>query len=575
MEVGDKDTCSLWIGLPFVVWRRIAFHYHNQHAPEPSESEARRFDQLLAQTRQMLHVASINRTSRTAFVDYIYRDAAVLVDECGTPSHRFIRNTRMLTRARSLYIKVESQIDRVWSRDVVCGIRRLLPDHMPHLVNIVVESTKLEGPLTLCGPVFREGPKKLSAPRLGVVHVIDLTMDRDEVNRHEYSLALRVAGYVAEFALAGLKQVEAIEDTRRPAQYPLAYPIYTSGDLGLEDETFTSSLEFSDMGLVPQAIRLVVACRARLVSLKFLCCELHHFIGLFRAPDGSNQRYPYLEEMRGALSNNTSSRDNIGRPVFPPDVLPRLLHLHEITTYAWQHQRGVISHLLVDTLTTSVLPRLRSIRTRASQTMTFASESVPRLEYASYYSQSEFPEYMSARVVLDQFRRLLTHRGIRYIRYYDQVPPLQLTSAHLEIKCTALQSLDMGIIIVSFDAIVELLRKLKQVHTLYCTINNGEVVPQERVTELGDRPVSESVSILGMCIADNRPLRLARVAAREPSDEILCRLPNLRQLQIQGDVDRICELFNRQKDEDRFEWSAKVAEQVEILAVDLFARTKQ
>ncbi|KAJ2526554.1 hypothetical protein EV175_007637, partial [Coemansia sp. RSA 1933] len=160
------------------------------------------------------------------------------------------------------------------------------------------------------------------------------------------------------------------------------YPMYTSANLGvdyLNTDMFVTSLVFNDMGLVPQAVELVSACRRQLVSLRFMCCELGRFSQLFRAPDGIvSLGYPYLEKLYGALSNTTN--ETIPEAV-PPNVLPRLLYVHETAIYSWQYQGGVISHLLVNTLLKQRLPKLRAIRARISQDMVLVAENVPELEY--------------------------------------------------------------------------------------------------------------------------------------------------------------------------------------------------
>ncbi|KAJ2089354.1 hypothetical protein IW140_003168 [Coemansia sp. RSA 1813] len=447
---------------------------------------------------------------------------------------------------------------------------------MPYLVNIVIETDALVSEEQYSG-IGVDVVSKLHAPHLGAIHVIDLCKYSNEAHRHQCSVAIAVAGGLVKYMSSELRKVEIVGDTNQPAQYPFAYPVYTSFDLALQRELpqmSVSSLVFSDIGLVPQATRLIIACRRRLVSLKFLCCGLRLFNELFRATDRTPLVYPHLEELHGALSNND---DNTDAPIFPEGVLPRLVYLHEIAKHVWQYNRGVISHLLVDTLLTIVLPRLQLIRTRTSQAMSFALENVPSLTYVSYYMTSEFPERLGSRVVVGQFRRLLMHRGLQYLRFYDQVPPVQLSSAHLQIECIALKYLDMGVIIVSFEAVVFLLRALKQVHTFFCAINDGQLISQTMVAELGDRPVSESLRLLGFYIIGGSvsSSQQYHVATRRPSEEIYCRMPNLHQLQLQGGSSRACEFLNKQKKEHRFEWSGSVAERVEVLDVDLFARTKQ
>ncbi|KAJ2536083.1 hypothetical protein EV175_006841, partial [Coemansia sp. RSA 1933] len=220
-----QDTTLMPQRLPYITWRRIAFHYYNKYASELTESRTRRFEWQQLRGQKMAPAASINRATRTALIRYLYNDVATLVDGNGVPLDGYVQNMEMLRGTHSLHFKVRSLGgEPVHPTTVVAGIRQLLPKNMPYLVNIVIEADvlvinglgdskeliygakKLETqrskvvnvePLVtkeLCdsGETI-DGANKLIAPRLGVIHVIDLHRYTGTSSRATSSAAIAIA----------------------------------------------------------------------------------------------------------------------------------------------------------------------------------------------------------------------------------------------------------------------------------------------------------------------------------------------------------------------------------------------
>ncbi|KAJ2389309.1 hypothetical protein GGI05_003540 [Coemansia sp. RSA 2603] len=265
--------------------------------------------------------------------------------------------------------------------------------------------------------------------------------------------------------------------------------------------------------------------------------------------------YPRLKAIHGALRRRNPSLEVYS---VSSDTFPNLEYLHEAIEHTWQNRLGAIPHLLVNTLLTTTLSRLRTLRLRMSNDMDLRAEQVPSLEYVSYYRYSRFLDDISGTVIARQFSQLLQIKSLQFLRFHDRIPPIQLNT-HLDVECLDLRHLDLGFIILPLYNVVRLFRRLTCLHTAAFAVYN-QWQPNDFTID-DDEAISNSVERLIMYIIEPTHTSPTDIV---PSVEIMTRLPKLHKLYLQPGVESASAVFNRMKEIERFSWSAEVAERVEI-----------
>ncbi|KAJ2321088.1 hypothetical protein IWW51_004495 [Coemansia sp. RSA 2702] len=162
--------------------------------------------------------------------------------------------------------------------------------------------------------------------------------------------------------------------------------------------------------------------------------------------------------------------------------------------------------------------------------MSLKMENLPMLRYVYYYTVSELPELLDGYVVVQQLQRLLQMPTLRHLQLHDQLPTVNVL-AKLQVNCLDLQCLDIGMIVLSF----------------------------------GNIALSESVQLLRMYVVG----RMRHSPVLLPTEEIVSRLPRLAKIQLQDGIAAMQDFVRRMKAEQRFAWSAAVADRVSIAKVDM------
>ncbi|KAJ2296564.1 hypothetical protein IWW55_005057 [Coemansia sp. RSA 2706] len=209
------------------------------------------------------------------------------------------------------------------------------------------------------------------------------------------------------------------------------------------------------------------------------------------------------------------------------------------------------------------LPRLWMLRLRTSPHMSLKMENLPMLRYVYYYTVSELPELLDGYVVVQQLQRLLQMPTLRHLQLHDQLPTVNVL-AKLQVNCLDLQCLDIGMIVLSFGNIVHLLQALGRLHTFVFAIRNIWT-PAPGIDLVRVQALSESVQLLRMYVVG----RMRHSPVLLPTEEIVSRLPRLAKIQLQDGIAAMQDFVRRMKAEQRFAWSAAVADRVSIAKVDM------
>ncbi|KAJ2908808.1 hypothetical protein GGI21_002512 [Coemansia aciculifera] len=374
--------------------------------------------------------------------------------------------------------------------------------------------------------------------------------------------------------LSGVPLNQLVLSNNRPnlASHTVMVPLWVDVPLTFEPHSRGAAitvLQFSDVDTIEGGAELIRAVRATLQHLVFMRCGYNQLETLLYLPTGEPLQYSNLRAIHGALTRDEDSR----RFSVPEGAFPRLEYLHEVVECAWQYRMGVASHLLFNKLSEIVLPRLRAICLRTSRRMSLNYAHLPVLEHVTYYTRSEIPERLEGVEVCEQLVNLLRHPRLRFLRYYDQLPAVCLLSS-LDIRCSGLAYLDIGLVTISFDNVEHILSALPRLCSFVFAISDRWSMIQPNRGEEILLPLSVSVQFLGMYV-------VAAAAAGElqhddstltPSQMVMSRLPLLRKLCLQDGVDDARKFLGCMKQEQRFAWSQEVFDNVEIAAMDLFGR---
>ncbi|KAJ1869784.1 hypothetical protein LPJ55_005131 [Coemansia sp. RSA 990] len=182
-------------------------------------------------------------------------------------------------------------------------------------------------------------------------------------------------------------------------------------------------------------------------------------------------------------------------------------------------------------------------------------EQLKALLYVRYYTLSELPESLDGRIVVEQFQRLLQVPTLHHLRFYDQLPTVSVLNG-LQVDCTELTYLDIGMIVLSFRNIVHMLDRLYRLHTFMFALRNTWTSPQSQ--QLHSDALSRSVEKLKIYIIGAMP----KSNMLSPVEEIVSRLPLLAEMVVQEGKHALQTFLNRMKDEQKYPWSSAVADRV-------------
>ncbi|KAJ2887247.1 hypothetical protein H4R27_000044 [Coemansia aciculifera] len=412
-------------------------------------------------------------------------------------------------------------------------------------------------------------PSVVRMPRLADIHAVDQYMNRRSA-RTLNPAAFAIACGLATMSGVSLTNLMPNNNWGNIESHDVVAPLWVNMPLSLRSYShggIVTVLRFSDIDVVEGGVELIRAVRATLLRLMFMRCSYDQLETLLYLANGEPVRYLNLHTIRGALSRDGESRQFD----VPEGAFPKLVYLYESVGYAWQHSRGVVSHLLFNKLTEIVLPRLRAIRLRTSRHMSLNRAHLPALEYVTYYTYSQVPESLSGEQVSNQLCCLLRLPNLLYLRYYDQVPAVCLLSS-VDVQCYNLRYLDVGLITISYDNVECILAALPRLCSFILAISDRWSAIQPMQDQLQLVPLSVSVQLLGIYVADTDPVLQFDISAETPLQMIMSRLPMLRKLYLQDDVDGARRFLDSMKHERRFAWSQDVADQVEVSQMDFFGR---
>ncbi|KAJ2448258.1 hypothetical protein GGF42_005171 [Coemansia sp. RSA 2424] len=406
-------------------------------------------------------------------------------------------------------------------------------------------------------------------PKLVDIHVVGQFMSERSA-RLQNTAALALARGLATMSGVTLRGLTLNKNRPNFVSHTVVVPLWVNASptRGLHSRGMAVTvLRFSDVDAVEGGAELVRAVRDTLLHLTFMRCSYNQLATLLYSVDGEPLQYPNLCAIHGVLSRGGESR------VFnvPKGAFPKLEYLHEAVGYAWQSRMGVVSHLLFNKLSEIELPRLRAIRLRTSRLMTLNHAHLPALEHVSYYTRSELPERLEGPEVCSQLIDLLRHPTLTYLQYYDQLPAVGLLS-RLDVKCCNLRYLDVGLITISYENVECILAALSHLCSLTLSISDRWSAIQRKDSRIQLTPLSASVQLLGMYVAAGDPDLQHDSSAVTPSRMIMSRLPMLRKLCLQDSVDSARRFLNLMKQEQRFAWSQNVADNVNVVCMDLFGR---
>ncbi|KAJ1809919.1 hypothetical protein LPJ75_004297, partial [Coemansia sp. RSA 2598] len=327
-------------------------------------------------------------------------------------------------------------------------------------------------------------------------------------------------------------------------------------------------LLFSDINLIVEAPELIKRCSRTLTRLSFMLCDYEVFKQLFYdytddpilKQKGAPVVYTNLSSIHGALNRRNSSSKEY---TVPSSTFPRLEFFHEVVEYSWQGMMGIVPHLLANVLLTSDLPRLKVIRVRTAQNMALDIRKLPSLEYVSYYQHARDMRNISGMKIAAQFYRLLTIPRLQFLRFHDQMPPIRIDNIP-PIGCLYLRYMDLGMMILSLRSVAYLLGTLAYLHTAAFAVNNYWM---PNVVLEDDQRLSDSLERLNLYVIGNDTSTGDEYST---SEEIILRLPNLYELNLQSGIHKTREFFERTK--NRFPWSERVAERIIVQPRVMFGK---
>ncbi|KAJ1739368.1 hypothetical protein LPJ68_004745 [Coemansia sp. RSA 1086] len=508
----------------YLIWQRIALEVYKKYCVGTGKSSIYRTDERLRRQRDLLRISGINRLSRAVFSRFIIKEMAILLDANRSFFKNVIQNQELLSRARCIWIKIEHWPE-IQADEAIDMLIECLPQQLSWTESIIVETDLA---IDQFRPVGKPINYQLDIPLLNAIHVIC------PASSHlAYIVAQAIARFANKSSCDLLFAPNAIYATRADT---FVSPVWVDRQLEQNVNLPISSLMFTDMELVPNAATLVRKCHNSLVELKFLHCGVEQLKALLYY-DNKPVQYSWLRFLHGAL-NRVEHQDI----KVPPNTFPRLEYVHEMVIHRWQYQAGVVSHLLINTLMTIKLPRLRMLRLRTSRNMTLALHNLPALRYVRYYTLSELPESLDGRIVVEQFQRLLQVPTLHHLRFYDQLPTVSVLNG-LQVDCTELTYLDIGMIVLSFRNIVHMLDRLYRLHTFMFALRNTWTSPQSQ--QLHSDALSRSVEKLKIYIIGAMP----KSNMLSPVEEIVSRLPLLAEMVVQEGKHALQTFLNRMKDE--------------------------
>ncbi|KAJ2451635.1 hypothetical protein EV183_003466 [Coemansia sp. RSA 2336] len=520
-----------------LVWNRIALEVYKKYCVGTGKSSIYRTDERLRRQRDLLWLAGINRLPRAVFSGLIIKEMAILLDADRRFFTNILENQKLLSRAKCIWIKLEHW-PGIQADEVVDMLIECLPSQLSWTESIIVEADFAADQFT---PVGRSISSQLDIPLLSAIHVIC------PASSHvAYTIAQTIAQLANKPSCDLLFAPNAIHDTHADT---FVAPMWIGRQLERNDNLPISSLMFTDMELVPNAAALVRKCHNSLVELKFLHCKFEQLETLLYL-DNKPVQYPWLRFIHGALSQTQQQDIRV-----PPNAFPRLEYVHEMVIHRWQYQAGVVSHLLINTLMGIRLPQLRMLRLRTSRNMTLPLHNLPALRYVRYYTLPELPESLDGRIVVEQFQRLLQVPTLHHLRFYDQLPTVSVLN-DLQVGCTELTYLDIGMIVLSFRNIVHMLDCLYRLHTFMFALRNTWTSSQSQ--QLYTDMLSRSVERLKIYAVGTVP----KATVLSPIEEIVSRLPRLAEVAVQEGKHALQAFMNRLKDEQKYSWSSAVADRI-------------
>ncbi|KAJ2707835.1 hypothetical protein FB645_000397 [Coemansia sp. IMI 203386] len=564
---------SVFYKLPFTVHIDIVRTIYQRHYMEYDEHDVYYVDKLIHQQKDLLRISHVNSLFREISKRYLFKELLLDVDSNGEIQSFPKLDLYGAEWTRQLYIKIRSTTAvnprHIWKN--ICGSINV---NLVSLETIVVDATL---PVS---PEYTYTDEKScsvaqSLDKLLSVHVTGRFLESGE-DKVTNNAAMFVAKEIVSSLPRGhlLRRLELDEALMSDISYKVMLPFFAyNADGSAENLSWVANgsltrLLFSDIGLVVEAPDLIKRCSGTLVRLTFMLCDYDVFKEIVYdytddpvdKKNGKPIIYANLRSIHGAFNRrNRSSPSYFVSPV----TFPKLDFFHEVVEYTWQRMLGAVPHLLANVLLSSWLPQLKMIRLRTAQTMLLDIDKLPQLEYVSYYHHDTEVRNISGTAIAEQFARVLKAPKLQFLRFHDQLPPIRL-NANPEIYCLSLRQMDLGLMILSFSSVVYLLGKLAFLHTAAFAVNNS----WEPSLRLGDeRWLSDSVQKLRLYVIGDQKLFPNGYSS---SEEIVSRLPKLLELTLQADVEHAKAFFRN--NQNRFEWSLKVAENIRIRAEDLFSR---
>ncbi|KAJ2464639.1 hypothetical protein GGI03_003106 [Coemansia sp. RSA 2337] len=555
--------------LPLVVWRHIVRQILSSFDAEVDQPDYRMLAWAIIRQLELARLASVCAQLRRVLVENMYAKCVFILDSSGEPLNRLVHNKTLVARyAKTLYIKIATT-EPVDPGTITAKLVQLLPTELPLLQSIVLEATAPISPNA--GNDFGAIPSVVRMPKLVDIHAISQFMNRRSA-RALTPAVFAIAHGLVRMSGALLSNLMPDNSWRGIESQDVVAPLWVSMPPSLEPYSHGGNitvLRFSDFDTLEGGVELVRAVQATLLRLTFMRCGYNQLETLLYLANGEPVRYPNLHTIRGALSRVGESR-----PFDVPEgAFPKLMYLYEAVGYAWQRSRGVVSHLLFNKLSEIVLPRLRAIRLRTSRNMSLNRAHLPALKHVTYYTRAQVPESLSGEQVSNQLHNLLRLPNLLYLRYYDQVPAACLLQS-VDVRCHNLRYLDVGLITISYDNVECILAALPRLCSFTLAIINQWSAIQPMTHQPQSVPLSVSVQRLGIYAAGAHPDPDYDydLGTEAPLEMILSRLPMLRKLYLQDNVDATRRFLDSMKNERRFAWSQDVADQVDVKQMDLFGR---
>ncbi|KAJ2062102.1 hypothetical protein GGI17_002669 [Coemansia sp. S146] len=534
--MAPNNRLSPFQTLPLVVRRHIVRQILSGFGSEAEEPEYFMPGRAVIRQQILVKLASVCAQLRRVLVEHIYDECVFILDSSGEALDHLAHNKGLVARyARTLYIKIIAT-EPVDPSTITAKLAQLLPTTLPLLQSIVLNVT---APIDPDAENDSDAiPSVVRMPRLADIHAVDQYMNRRSA-RILNPAAFAIACGLATMSGVSLTNLMPNNNWGNIELHDVVAPLWVNMPLSLGPYShggIVTVLRFSDIDVVEGGVELIRAVRATLLRLTFMRCSYDQFETLLYLANGEPVRYPNLHTIRGALSRDGESRQFD----VPEGAFPKLVYLYESVGYAWQHRRGVVSHLLFNKLTEIVLPRLRAIRLRTSRHMSLNRAHLPALEHVTYYTHSQVPESLSG----------------------EQVPAVCLLSS-VDVQCYNLRYLDVGLITISYDNVECILAALPCLCSFILAISDqwSAIQPMQDQPQLV--PLSVSVQLLGIYAADTDPVLQFDISAETPLQVIMSRLPMLRKLYLQDNVDGARRFLDSMKHERRFAWSQDVADQVE------------